>query len=172
MSFAGRRDISNAFELRPRVRVRVVGPYIVEPRDTISTAKPGSSLVSCHVSSTSRLYSQVEPVAPRDHGVISTRGWDLPVRWSAINRVLDENLPSVARLLQSIQIERNEVVEEVAFDLTTKDVEFATQDVQGVSVASGRTRACRQRAGPLFGCCRTVSHIWIETRAPAKSHMC
>lgn len=171
MSFASRRNISNAFELSPRVRVRVVGPYIVEPRDTISTAKSVSSLVSCHASFASRLYSQVKPVTPCDHGVISTRGRDLAVRWPAVNCVLDQNLPSVTRLLQSVQIERNKVVEEVAFDLTTENVELASKNIQGVSVASRGARTCRQRARPLFGCCRIVSHSWMETRAPAKSHM-
>lgn len=44
------------------------------------------------------------------------------MRWPSIDRVLDENLPSVTSLLQGIQIERNKIVEEVAFDLASENV--------------------------------------------------
>lgn len=80
------------------------------------------------------------------------------MRWSAVNCVLNQYLPPITCLLQRIQIECDEVVEKVAFDLATENVKLATQDVQGVSVASWRARTCGKCAGPLFcSCSRSVS---------------
>lgn len=75
------------------------------------------------------------------------------MRWSAIDRVLNQDLPPITCLLQRIQIERNEIVEKVAFDLASKDIKLATQDVQGMAIASWRARTRRKRAGPLLCCC-------------------
>lgn len=72
---------------------------------------------------------------------------------STIDRVLNQNFPSITRLLQRIKIECNKIIEEVALDLATEYVKLTTQDVQGVSIASWRTGTCRKRTGPLFGCC-------------------
>lgn len=44
------------------------------------------------------------------------------MRRSAVNRVLNENLPSVTSLLQGVQIECDEIVKEVAFHLASEDV--------------------------------------------------
>jgi hypothetical protein len=66
--------------------------------------------------------SQIEPVAPRDHGVVRSRWWDLAMRWSTVNRVLNEHLPSVASLLKGVQIECDKIVKEVAFHLASEDV--------------------------------------------------
>ena len=78
------------------------------------------------------------------------------MRWSAIDGVLNQYLPPITCLLQRIQIECDEVVEKVAFDLATKNVKLATQDVQGVSVASWRARTRGECAGPLL-CCYSLS---------------
>lgn len=59
--------------------------------------------------------------------------------WSAIDGVLYQNLPPVAGLLQSIEIESNEIIEEVAFHLTTKDVNLAPENVESMAIASRRS---------------------------------
>lgn len=58
--------------------------------------------------------------------------------WSAIDRVLNEYLPSIGRLLQRIEIECYEVVEEIAFHLAAEDVDLAAEYVQCVAISSGR----------------------------------
>ena len=75
------------------------------------------------------------------------------MRWTAIDRILDQDLPSVACLLQRIQIERNKIVEKVAFDLASEDIKLTTQDVQCVAITTGRARTRRKCARPLLGCC-------------------
>ena len=52
------------------------------------------------------------------------------MRWTPIDGVLDEDLPAVAGLLQSIEVERHEIVEEEALDLAAEDVYSGAQDVQ------------------------------------------
>lgn len=71
---------------------------------------------------------------------------------SAINCVLNQDLPPITCLLQRIQVERNKIIEEVAFDLASENVELATQNVQGMSVASWRSRTSGKGAGPLLRC--------------------
>jgi hypothetical protein len=144
VALSSRRDVSNAFQLSPRVCVGIVRPYIVKPGDTVSTAEPGPSQLSSTCLSHDVLNSQVKPVAPCDHCVICSRWWDLTVRRSAVDRVLNQNFPPITCLLQRVQIERNQIIEKVAFDLTSEDVKLTTQDVQGMSVASWRARSCRK----------------------------
>lgn len=72
------------------------------------------------------------------------------MRRTAVNRVLNEYLPSVASLLKRIQVESHKVVEEVALDLTTKDVDLATKDVQSMSISSWWSWSCWQSSRPLF----------------------
>ena len=100
-----------------------------------------------------RFNSQIKSVAPCDHCVVCSCRWDLAMRWSAVNCVLNQYLPPITRLLQRIQIECDEIVEKVAFDLASEDVKLAAQNVQGMSVASWRARTCGKCAGPLFCCC-------------------
>lgn len=45
MAFARNRYVANAVELTPGVRARVVSPYVVEPSDAVSTAKPAFARV-------------------------------------------------------------------------------------------------------------------------------
>jgi len=78
------------------------------------------------------------------------------MRWTAINRVLNQNFPPITCLLQGVQIECDEVIEKVALDLATKNVKLAPQDVQGMSVASWRARTGGKCAGPLL-CCYLLS---------------
>lgn len=73
------------------------------------------------------------------------------MRWSAIDGVLNQNLPSVRGLLKRIQVECNQVIEEVAFHLPTEDVDLAAENVQRVAIATWRARARRQSSRPLLG---------------------
>ena len=68
--------------------------------------------------------------------MIRPRGRDLPVRRAAIDGILDENFPAVGALLEGVEVEGDEVVEEVAFHLAAEDVDFAAEDVEGVTVAA------------------------------------
>jgi hypothetical protein len=61
--------------------------------------------------------------------VVGARRWDLTVWRPSVDRVLYENLPAIRRLLKRIQVECDQVVKEVAFDLTAEDVDFAAKDV-------------------------------------------
>jgi hypothetical protein len=44
------------------------------------------------------------------------------MRWSSVNGILNEHLPSVASLLKGVQIECDKIVKEVAFHLASEDV--------------------------------------------------
>ena len=59
--------------------------------------------------------------------------------WTAINRVLNEDLPAIRCLLQSIEIECDQIVKEVAFHLAAEDIYLASEDVESVSIAAWRT---------------------------------
>lgn len=76
----------------------------------------------CHMLVALLQSSQVKSVAPCDHGVVRSRRWDLAMRWSSVNGILNEHLPSVASLLKGVQIECDKIVKEVAFHLASEDV--------------------------------------------------
>lgn len=61
------------------------------------------------------------------------------MRWPPIDCVLDQYFPTVAGLLESIQIEGYKIIKEVAFHLTTKDVDLASKYVQCMSISTGRS---------------------------------
>lgn len=82
------------------------------------------------------LYLQKESVVPRDDCMIRSRRRYLTVRGSAFYRVLNEDFPTIAGLLQSIQIECDQIIEEEALDLTTKDVYLRAEDVQGMTITA------------------------------------
>jgi len=118
MAFSGARNITDAFKLSPRVCARIKGPDVVEPSDAISSTK------------------EIETIVPGDHGVVCTSRRDLSMWWTAIDRALDQSLPPVASLLQGVQVKRDKVVEEVAFDLASEYVDFRAEDVQSVTVSA------------------------------------
>lgn len=102
-----------------------VCPDVIEPLYAICTAE------------------QVQLVAPSDHRMVRSRWGYLTMWWSAVYGILYEDLPTVRGLLQCVQVECDEVVEKVAFYLSAKDVDFAAENVQGMSVAARRSRARR-----------------------------
>lgn len=57
------------------------------------------------------------------------------MRRTTVNGVLNKYFPPIACLLQSVEVKGHEVIEEVAFDLSTEDIELASQDIQGVTIA-------------------------------------
>jgi len=79
------------------------------------------------------------------------------MRWATINGVLYEDFPAVGRLLKSIQIKCDQVVEEEALDLATKDEYLGTQYVQRVSITTRWTGTSRSSSGPLF--CRGIEEV-------------
>jgi hypothetical protein len=85
--------------------------------------------------------------------MVCSRWWNLAMRWTTVDRVLNENFPPIACLLKRVKVECNKIVEEVALDLTSENVKLATQDVQGMSITSWRARTCRKCTRPLLGCC-------------------
>lgn len=48
------------------------------------------------------------------------------MRWPAVDGVLNECFPAIAGLLKGIEIECNEIVEEEAFNLAAKNVDFGS----------------------------------------------
>jgi hypothetical protein len=75
------------------------------------------------------------------------------MRWTPIDGVLYQDLPPVRCLLQCIEIERNEVVEEIALDLSSENVNFASKDIERMTVSSWWPRTGWQCSGPLFRGC-------------------
>lgn len=125
MTLAWTGNVANAVKASPTVGLRRVSPNIVEP---------------CHAV---RASEQVELITIPYDGMICSCRWDLSVRWAAIDGILDQDLPAVRGGLQSIEIESNKVVEEVAFDLPAKYVDSAAEDVESVAVAAWRPRTSR-----------------------------
>jgi len=58
------------------------------------------------------------------------------VRWTAVYRVLYENLPAIGGLLKCVQIESDQIIEEVAFYLPAEDVDLTSEDIEGMTVSS------------------------------------
>ena len=61
---------------------------------------------------------------------------------STVYCILDQNLPSIGRLLKGVQIECDQVVEEEPFDLSTKDVDLTAEDVQSVTITPWWSWTC------------------------------
>ena len=96
---------------------------------------------------------QIKAVVPGDDGVISPPERNRFPSYRVVLAVRDKHLPPVRRASQLVEIERNEVIEEMAVDLATKDVEFRAQDIQSVAVATCGPRGRRGTARPLFSRC-------------------
>lgn len=125
MPLSGGREETVTFQFGPLVGTRVIGPHVVEPIDTV------------------RASEQVELVIVGNHRVIRPSGRDLAGWWPAFMGASDQELPSVVRVLQRIQVKGDQIVEKVAFDLASKNVEFRPKNVQRVAVASRGPRAGR-----------------------------
>lgn len=67
--------------------------------------------------------------------------------------VLNEELPFVRRILELIEVKRNQIVEEVAFNLAPKYVEPGSNYVQRMAISTSGPRARRNGARPLPGSC-------------------
>ena len=89
MSLTRYWNIANAFELRPGIGSRVVSPDIAEPSDAVGTAKEIQLLVPCY------------------NSVVRTCRRNLSVGRASVDGVLDQSLPSVAGLLQRIEVKCN-----------------------------------------------------------------
>lgn len=72
--------------------------------------------------------------------------------------VLNKHLPPVVGHLQLVQVEGGEIVHKVTLNLTTKNVDLGSEDVQGVAVATRRPSAGRQGSRPLSRSYNRVSH--------------
>ena len=60
------------------------------------------------------------------------------MRRTPIDGILYQYFPSIARLLQRIEIECDEIIEEEALDLTAEDVDLGTKDVKCMAVSPRR----------------------------------
>lgn len=81
------------------------------------------------------------------------------MRRATVYCVLNEYLPAVRRGLQGVEVECDKVIEEEAFDLTTKNVQFASDNVEGVPIAAGRARTCGEGSRPLLCRCDYISTV-------------
>lgn len=92
------------------------------------------------------------------------------MRWSTVDSVLNQDFPSVTGLLESVQVKCDQIIEKVAFNLTTEDVELAPKNIESMSVSTGRPRTGRKGARPLFRCYfLSVLRSFFKRQG---SHMC
>lgn len=139
MTFSWRWDVSDAFELRPRVCVGIIRPHIIEPGHAVGAAEAENALLACRPDPEKAAHLQIQSITPGDHGVICPRGWYLSMWWTTVDCVLYKNLPPITGLLKRIQIKCDQIVEKVSLNLPTKYVDLAAQDVQSVAVSSRRS---------------------------------
>ena len=81
---------------------------------------------------------QVQLVIVANHRVIRSGRWYLAVRLGGLARILNQKVPLIRRVLQSIQVECYQVVEEITLNLAPKNVYPGPKDVEGMAVTSGR----------------------------------
>jgi hypothetical protein len=96
---------------------------------------------------------QIELILKGDHGVVCPGRGGLSGSRSTISCVADQKFPLIGWAFQGIQIEGEQIVEKIFFDLTTEYVDPGTQDIQGVTIPPGRFLASRSGTRPLPGCC-------------------
>ncbi len=118
-----------------------------------------------------RAPKEIEAVIVGDDGVVCSRRWYLAVWWSAVNGILDENLPAVRCLLESIEVESDEIIEEVALDLTAEDVDLAAENVQGMTVPSWWSGSCGECSRPLLRCCGSQFTVSVSGGREADLHV-
>ena len=137
MAFSGGGDVSNAIKLRPQICLGIVDPDIVEPSNPVRAPKP----ISCQQSCDARLlgYIQEHLVIMADHGVVGSGCRTRAVLTVLFSGRWHEKFPLVGRILQRVQIKGEEVIEEVAFYLSTENVDFGAQDVEGMAVPPWRS---------------------------------
>lgn len=82
------------------------------------------------------VYLQIHLVVERNHRVVRS-GWG-HFAWIACATVVvqHEHLPSIIGHLQLVKVKCREIVHKDAFDLTAEDVDFGSQDVQGVAITA------------------------------------
>ena len=73
--------------------------------------------------------------------MIGASGRYLTVRWAAFNGVLNQHLPLITWLLESVQVKCDQVIEEETFDLAAKDIDLGAENVQGVTIATSGSGA-------------------------------
>lgn len=118
MAFARGWNVAYTLQLSPGIGLWRVRPDIIEPIDAVCAAE------------------EIELVAECNHSVISSGWWDLPVRWTAVYGVLNEDLPAIGGLLKRIQIESDQIIEEVALYLPAENVDLTSEDIEGMTVSS------------------------------------
>ena len=90
-------------------------------------------------------------VVPRYYGMIGASGRYLTVRWAAFDGILDQHLPLIAWLLESVQVKRDQIIEEETFDLAAKDIDLGAENVQGMTIATSGSGAWGSSSRPLLG---------------------
>lgn len=80
----------------------------------------------------------------------------------------NKEFPLVPRVLKLVQVETNQVVEEIAFDLSTKNIKSRAKDVESVAVTPSRSRTWGYRSGPLT---RSCNPDMLEYEHPKKSQV-
>ena len=153
MSLTRYWNIANAFELRPGIGSWVVSPDVTEPGDSVCTAKEIQLLVPCY------------------NSVVRT-GWrNLAMRRTSVNGILNQCLPSVAGLLERIEVERDKIVEEEALNLTAENIYLGANDVQRVAITTWRTGSCRSGSRPLLCGYQQLAKTQNSIRIPT-THRC
>lgn len=79
---------------------------------------------------------QVHLVIERDNRVVRSCWRDLAGDRSATVIVHHEHLPAIVGHLQLVQVECREVVHEDAFYLATENVDFGSENIQGVAITT------------------------------------
>lgn len=88
-----------------------------------------------------------------------------------------QELPLIPRILELIQVKSHQIIEKVAFNLSTKDVDLGAENIQSVAITPSWARTGRDRPRPLTGSFqdqlpsssggkkRLVTHRYSEGRA-------
>jgi hypothetical protein len=128
-------DVADAVHLGPEISFWIISPDIVEPSGAV------------------RASEQVHTIVMADHGMISPRRGSHSSDVLFFGAVGHQEFPLIGGILQGIQVERQQVIEEVALDLTTKYVDLGTEYVQSVAISAWRSRSGWSGPRPLSGSC-------------------
>lgn len=87
------------------------------------------------------VHSQIQPIVETDDRMVGSGRRNLTRGRSALVAVPNQKLPFVVWVRKLIEVKRNQIIKKVTFHLTTENVESGAENVQRVTVPSGRSRA-------------------------------
>lgn len=77
--------------------------------------------------------------------------------------IWNENLPLVDGVLKLVEVKCNQIIKKETLDLSSKYVELGSQDVQRMTVSSGRPWPRGDSTRPLSGSCKSLEGLNPDT---------